>query len=42
MVWVEEGSPTVLRWATSSPAASGTIPYGSGSARNPYGVPLHQ
>jgi hypothetical protein len=43
MVWVEEGSPTVLRWKSSTTAATGTLPYGNdASARNPYGVPLHQ
>lgn len=43
MVWVEEGSPTVLRWKSFSSADTGTIPYGNNaSARNPYGVPLHQ
>ena len=43
MVWVEEGSPTVLRWRAFTGAATGTIPYGAtASARNPYGVPLHQ
>jgi hypothetical protein len=42
MVWVEEGSPTILRWGTYNPTTTGTIPTGAGSARNPYGVPLHQ
>lgn len=42
MVWVEDGSPSVLRWGTYSPTATGTIPTGTGSPRNPYGVPLHQ
>ena len=43
MVWVEEGSPTVLRWRSFNSATTGTIPYGAdASARNPYGVPLHQ
>lgn len=43
MVWVEEDSPTVLRWKSSTTAATGTLPYGNdASARNPYGVPLHQ
>lgn len=43
MVWVEEGSPTILRWRTVSPVTNGTVPYGGAeSVRNPYGVPLHQ
>jgi hypothetical protein len=43
MLWVEEGSPTILRWKSSTSAATGTVPYGGvGSARNPYGVPLYQ
>jgi len=42
MVWVEDGSPSVLRWGTYNPTATGTIPTGTGSPRNPYGVPLHQ
>jgi hypothetical protein len=42
MVWVEEATPTVLRWGTYNPTATGSIPVGAGSPRNPYGVPLHQ
>jgi Tol biopolymer transport system component len=42
LVWVEDGTPSVLRWANPGVTVTGTIPYGSGSARNPYGVPLHQ